>query len=236
MKTRLIVLARAPALGRGKTRLARDIGQGAALRVYRALLERTGAAIRAWPGAAELYFEGDASLFGDTAVARLPRFRQVEGGLGRRLAHAAERALATRERLIIVGADCPDLTVGHLAALAQRLDGARVALGPARDGGYWGVGVTDPEAAKTCFADDLPWSTQQLLDATGTRLGANRISCALGPTLDDVDDLEGLARAEARGFEWRRQPEELRRATTQGRARGVRAEGTPSTASAWRTP
>jgi rSAM/selenodomain-associated transferase 1 len=197
----ILVLAKAPAAGEVKSRLAATIGSDQALAVYRALLARTAWAVEPWPGPVSLLVAGEAGRFDDTPLARLPRTPQADGGLGARLAAAFTAATLPA---IAIGTDCPGLMTRHLARIADSLLSAPVAFGPARDGGYWSIGIRDTACVPLCCADDLPWSRPTLLAETRSRLAASGIQPALGDELDDLDDEADLRRAEAAGFQWRR--------------------------------
>jgi rSAM/selenodomain-associated transferase 1 len=198
----LLVFARAPEAGRSKTRLAAGIGEQHALRVYHALLRRTAAVLDAWPGAVRISLAGDAASFAASPLAGFPTAPQIGDGLGARLAAGVAAAMGAHG-VIAIGSDCPSLAVTHLERLTALLRTVPVVLGPARDGGYWGIALRSPAALACCFADDLPWSTSALLAETRRRLTAAGHEHALGDELDDLDDADDLARAEAAGFTWR---------------------------------
>jgi hypothetical protein len=189
----LIILAKAPAAGRVKTRLAAAIGADAALAVYRALLAITARTAQAWPGPVVLSASGDD--FTGTGLERLPRIAQVDGGLGARVAQALTHGLALAPRAIAIGTDCPALTPAALAALPP----AEIALGPTPDGGYWAVAVTSARAIAVVGDEALPWSTPRLRAATRAAAAAAGIAVALGPILADVDDRDDLHAACADG-------------------------------------
>lgn len=180
----LIVFARAPRLGRVKRRLARAIGDLAALRFYRSTLLRLLRSIgrdRRWRTFAAVTPD-HARLPGMTCV------RQGRGDLGARMARAMLRA---RGPVVLVGADIPALGPGQIAAAFRALDGHDAVFGPARDGGYYLVGAKRPALARWMFAQ-VRWSTEHALADTRANLGHRRV--ALVDTLDDVDDEAGLAR------------------------------------------
>jgi rSAM/selenodomain-associated transferase 1 len=196
----LVIIARAPEAGRVKSRLAAGIGSAGALAVYRQLLDIVAGVQSAWRGPVLLTASGSDAAWADSGLARLPRRAQVEGGLGQRIAAALHWGLETSGRAIAIGTDCPGLRVEHLRRLAQGLDTAPVAFGPAEDGGYWGVAVADARAIPVLSADTLPWSTPHLLQASHERLAAAGIAHATGDTLADCDDADDLAVAASAGF------------------------------------
>lgn len=191
----MLVFVRAPELGRVKTRLAAAIGDQAALRVYRRLAEHTlreaaalagegvqvrvhhtpadaGNAVRAWLGGGPAY---------------LP---QAEGDLGARMADAFARAFAAgAERVVIVGSDLPDLSAALLRRAFRSLDAHPAVLGPARDGGYYLLGLTRPVPG---LFEGIAWSTPGVLAATLARFRDAGIEPAMLETLADVDEAEDL--------------------------------------------
>jgi rSAM/selenodomain-associated transferase 1 len=201
----VLVFVRGPVRGTVKTRLAASLGADAALRIYRRLAEHTlreaaalagdgvqvrvhhtpanaGDAVRAWLGADAVY---------------LP---QAEGDLGARMEDAFARAFAGgAERVVIVGSDLPALSAGLLRRAFDLLDAHPAVLGPARDGGYYLLGLTHPVAG---IFDGIAWSTADVLAATFARFRAAGIEPVLLETLADVDEAgdlpEGWAEAECR--------------------------------------
>jgi hypothetical protein len=188
----VLVFVRAPEAGRVKTRLAAEIGAEAALRVYRRLAEHAVAEARAV--GAELRVHHTPADAGD-AVRRwlgpdatyLP---QHGGDLGARMRAAFAAAFAVgRRRVVIVGSDLPDLSADVLRAAFAALERSAAVLGPARDGGYYLLGLR--EMVPGVF-DGIAWSTATVLEATQARLRAAGCEPALLETLADVDQAADL--------------------------------------------
>lgn len=93
----------------------------------------------------------------------------------------------------IVGSDSPSLDV---AAVQSGLVAAAIAdlvLGPASDGGFWGIGV---RRAVPDLLEGMTWSTPQVLEATAARaqaLGLEVVHLATATDLDRPEDLELVA-------------------------------------------
>ncbi|MGH6951698.1 MAG: TIGR04282 family arsenosugar biosynthesis glycosyltransferase, partial [Vitreimonas sp.] len=156
MTPTLIVMAKAPLLGAGKTRLARDIGAVEAWRINRALQART---LRV---ACDGRWRTLLCVSPDAAIAwRLPRVwprevaRMAQGGgdLGQRMA----RALAPCRNVAMIGTDCPELTRARIASAYKALRRAPFALGPAHDGGFWLIAARNGAAAARAMAG-VRWS------------------------------------------------------------------------------
>ena len=187
MKPTLIIFARAPAIGVGKTRLARDVGRVEAWRAYRALsgpLVRQLAGDPRWRTVVRMAPD-DARWPGAASEG------QGGGGLGERLQRAF-RAHA-RGAVAAIGTDAPHVTPERVWRAFQRTQGGRVVLGPAEDGGFW-ILALDAVRARSVRFPGVRWSSPHTLEDTRRALGGRAV---LLETLLDVDDGEALRR-------WRR--------------------------------
>jgi len=187
----LVIFAKAPALGRVKTRLARGIGPGAALSFYRltlaGLLRRVGRDPR-WR--VTLVVAPDrAAQVARLWPMRMARKGQGHGDLGDRMGRTLRRWPAGS--VVIIGADIPDITAAHVARAFAALGAADLVFGPARDGGYWLVGARGAARRASLFRR-VRWSTAHALADTLANLGGRRV--AFVDTLDDIDDVEDLRR------------------------------------------
>lgn len=165
----IAVLAKAPVPGTVKTRLAMMLGvYGAATLQERLIVRTVEAAVEAAVGPVHLWTSPDERhpCF-QTLIERhaLPVARQPKGDLGARLnaafVHASGPAL-------VVGTDCPVLTVQHLRDAAEVLrGGADAVVCPADDGGYALVGLRKPMPA---LFKDMPWGSDAVMTQTRHRL------------------------------------------------------------------
>jgi len=174
------VFARAPRLGTVKRRLARALGDRAALRLYAAMLR---AVLRRL--AADRRFRTIVATTPDRAAGPwwrgLPTVGQGRGTLEHRMGAAFRRF--PRGRVAIVGSDIPGLMADDVAEAFQELGRAQAAFGPARDGGYWLVAM-GPRRPATPFAG-VRWSTRWALADTLANFGDR--PTAMLRTLSDVD-------------------------------------------------
>jgi uncharacterized protein len=177
----VIVFARAPRYGAVKTRLSADIGAAETLRFYRNMLARIGRRLRddaRW----EIIFCATP----DTAAASGWPLRSVAQGrddLGRRMVRALRSAGARPS--VVVGSDIPGLERRHIAAAFTALRRGPIVLGPARDGGYWLIGVRHGAQLAPNALDGVRWSSAHALGDTRARLPQ---AIVLDTMLDDVDD------------------------------------------------
>ena len=195
----LLCFAKAPELGRVKTRLAASIGADDALIIYNELLRRTATVCNEWSGNVHVFRTGTAEAFSRSPLAHFQSSEQYNGNLGERLFHGTQSRLPGGP-VVIIGTDCPFINKADITALEDGLIDHDVSIGPANDGGYWGIALKSLAAASICFAADLPWSQEALLDETESRLSHDGLSTYKGAVLDDLDNQDDLQAAQANGF------------------------------------
>ena len=186
-KPQLVVMAKDPRPGRVKTRLARDIGPLEAALWTRRRLARIAATLTSPLWTTTLAVAPDHALT-SALLPALPRMSQGPGDLGDRMARVF-RSLPLGP-ILIIGTDIPGITRPILTGAFRSLARHHSVIGPASDGGFWGVGLdTRRRVPATLFAQ-VRWSTEQARTDTLVTLPP----AALLPTLDDVDTAADLAR------------------------------------------
>lgn len=198
--TELLVFLKAPRAGRVKTRLAKDLGKTRALAAYRLLVETLMNNLRDTLPATLCFTPPESESEIITWLGADHRYEaQRNGDLGARLAHAISRAFGRGAgRVIVLGADCPDVVPDDLHRADELLETSDVVIGPARDGGYWLVGLN--RAVPELF-QDIEWSTQHVCAQTTERAAALGLQVETLRTLTDVDTLvEWRAFCESRGI------------------------------------
>lgn len=150
----LIVMAKPPEKGRVKTRLAQTIGDADALEVYTQLLNRS------------LRIALDSRLktavhwafSSEQAHSSFPDLFQEGKNLGERMLHAFQQH-GSGPRLMI-GTDCPHLDTDIIHEAAEALLSHDVVFGPAKDGGYYLIGI---KGDRNELFRHIPWSTESVL-------------------------------------------------------------------------
>jgi uncharacterized protein len=181
-----VLFVRAPRWGVGKRRLARDIGDAAALRFERAmlgLLLRHLARDRRWR--LRLAVTPDRARRRARLWPRgVPVGAQGAGDLGTRMRRAL--AMCPPGPAVLVGCDIPALAAHHIAEAFRLLGRKDLVFGPAEDGGFWLVGARRCPRLPPLFGP-VRWSgPQALADVLGNL--PRRISVGFAARLEDVDD------------------------------------------------
>ena len=187
--TAVIVFARAPSPGAVKTRLIPVLGaEGAAAlhaRLAEQALETACAAslarveLHGTPDIDDPFLRSCARQFAAVLVA------QTGADLGARMLAAFESVLARHPRSLLIGSDCPALTVRHLQQADDALrDGADAVFVPCEDGGYALIGLRRIDAR---LFDRIPWGSATVMADTRDRLAALGWRWRELETLWDVD-------------------------------------------------
>ena len=222
MKRQLVVLARWPAPGRCKQRLAGGLGNQRAARIQARLSAHTldtanslfAASSPAQPTSPGPELVLAISGLAPKAASRWARSMatprwvlQGAGPLGVRLQRQITRACREGiQQVVLIGSDLPSLETADLQQAFGALDcqppgGPDLVLGPASDGGYWLIGLAlqrlrrhgCPGAPSQLLAG-IPWGTNQVLKRTLEQAAGLGLRVALLQKRSDVDWPEDLAR------------------------------------------
>ena len=200
----VVLFGRFPERGGTKTRLARELGDGQTLTLYRAMLADSAWKLGRIPSTLQLAVLSTSGPITRPPVDPLERdpfasysmLSQQGPDFGARLAWSMERPfVAGAARAILIGADSPEIAVADLAAALAALESCDVVLGPATDGGYYLVGMSRfiPE-----LFQDMVWSTETVLQQTLDKARALGLTTALAATHADIDYVEDLQAFAAR--------------------------------------
>lgn len=190
----LIIFARYPTPGRAKTRLIPALGNAGAARLQDALtrhtLDQAAALSTRRRMSVEIRFTGSSAAamrerYGD----KFTYTDQGVGDLGIRLARAASDAAQLGGPIVIIGTDCPTISINVLESAFEALRERDVVFGPALDGGYYLIGFKYfvPELFK-----GIPWSTPQVFDVSRRVAERAGLSYRILGRLADIDVPEDL--------------------------------------------
>ena len=199
MRHHLVLFARAPALGHGKRRLAKEIGELAAVRFQRLMIARLLRRL-----AADRRWDLRIAVTPDRACNQARHWRrgtkvfgQGSGDLGRRMCRAI--ASAPRGPVVLIGCDIPAIEASQIAAAFRLLGKCDLVFGPAGDGGFWLVAARKRPKLLPLF-ERVRWSSPHALADTLTGL-PHGVAIGFVDTLEDVDDGDAHRRLRpTRGF------------------------------------
>lgn len=186
----LIVFTRNPIKGKVKTRLAASTSEDYALEVYNKLRAITQKAALATGADLAVYYddhipENDIFFGEETKV-----FLQKGDDLGARMSCAFEQGFSDKyRRIVLIGTDCPELDKTTLLQAFELLKENSAVLGPAKDGGYYLIGLNKP--CPGLFIGRT-WGTDKVLREALEELDRNNLEYGLLPVLSDIDTVEDL--------------------------------------------
>jgi len=186
----VLVFQKNEVLGKVKTRLAVGVGEEQALEIYRQLLAKTYHALSDVSVSITTYF---SEFIPENPIHSAEnKLVQLGQDLGERMKNAfAENFESGMEKVVLIGTDCPSLEGIHLAQAFEALDQSDLVLGPARDGGYYMIGMK--RRADFLF-EGITWSTELVLSQTLALAAAQGMQTSLLPVLEDIDTLEDWER------------------------------------------
>ncbi len=194
--SKILVFCKAPIPGKVKTRLLPVLSSCEAADLYRALAGRMiDCALGSSLAEIELWCYPDFNhpFFQKYNECDVPLYQQQGADLGERMYQGAVHSLAQEgvNKVLIIGADCPTLDEAYLDTALGKLKDHDAVLGPAEDGGYGLIGLS--EANPDVFSG-ITWSTSQVCADTCSRMNELNYNWSLLPLLWDVDRPEDLER------------------------------------------
>ena len=187
----LAIMARYPAVGAVKTRLARTIGAERACLLYRAFLRDLEERFASGSRTVIWVFHPPDSDFPSLLEPGTRCVPQVGQDLGQRM-HNCFRRLRDEgfDKVILIGVDAPHIGDQWLDEAEAALDGADIVLGPTDDGGYYLIAMRAPHDVFT----GVEMSTPRVLAETLAKAEAAGLRACLVTQTFDIDQAEDLAR------------------------------------------
>ena len=197
--TAILIFSKTPKPGTVKTRLISSIGENRATELYCELIKKTISVvldsgkpvIQIWstPDITDPFICSIAEKAG--AEIRL----QYGENLGERMFNAVQDVYANFKEVIVIGCDCPVLSVIDLVTTVKKLrSGMDYVIGPSDDGGYYLLGCKQPY--KELFTD-IKWGGDKVLSTTLCKINKLHLRYALLEEKWDLDTAEDMFRYEA---------------------------------------
>lgn len=189
-KQLLIIFYRNPQAGKVKTRLAATVGDQKALDVFRQLSLHIRSITENLPQDKIVFYSDFMDLIDMWPNAHYLKALQQGEGLGERMRAAFDAAFETGYTSVcIIGTDCYELTSEIIGRGFDALNTADVAIGPARDGGYYLLGMN--RLYPTVF-ENKQWSTDTVFRDTIRDFDLLGLKYVILPVLSDVDNEDDL--------------------------------------------
>ncbi|MEO1305381.1 MAG: DUF2064 domain-containing protein [Pseudomonadota bacterium] len=187
-RAQILIYAKPPRIGLGKTRLAKSLGSSVdARRIGTALQAKTLRAALNGSWETILYTTPDKELsnsLGGLWPVHLERRSQGPGDLSDRLSKGLREAAPGP--VLFIGSDAPDISTALLRKAVRELQRHDAVFGPAQDGGFWLFGLNKTTRTKSPFYN-VRWSGPHAMEDVWANLPEDA-SIGVLPQLIDIDE------------------------------------------------
>lgn len=184
MEDALLIFIKNPVKGKVKTRIAQTAGEDMAYSIYLALLEYTRSIATQVHADRLLYYSDTLQREDAWPEDQVQKHLQNGLTLGERMCNAFADAFPHYQRVVIIGSDCPGLSSALIHQAFNMLNEVPIVLGPARDGGYYLLGL---QQHTPILFEEIAWSTPQVFAQTMEKAAQIGVVPRLLPMLADID-------------------------------------------------
>jgi len=170
--------------GKVKTRIAGTAGNVMALKIYRALLAHVRNVALGVVACRYVYYSHFIEKDDGWPEPAFIKKTQSGADIGERMANAIEELLPAHEKVVLAGGDIPGLRPKIIDQAFKELTSHDFVIGPASDGGYYLIGMKEPQLS---VFHDIDWSTDKVFAQTVAAIEKSGKTFATLPTLSDVD-------------------------------------------------
>ena len=184
-KSLLIIFVKNLVPGHVKTRLAEEIGIDGALDVYQYLVEHTAEITEALDVDKAVFYSEYVEIEDIWDDSQYKLLIQKGKSLGERMSNAFQKSFETGyEKVVIIGSDSIEISEKHLNEAFKQLDENDYVIGPARDGGFYLLGMKEPTPA---FFDGKKYGHDKVLKELLEEVAKTQKEFFLLDELSDID-------------------------------------------------
>ena len=189
-KSLLIIFVKNLVPGHVKTRLAEDIGIDGALDVYQYLVEHTAEITEDLKVDKAVFYSEYVEIEDIWDDSQYKLLIQKGKSLGERMSNAFEKAFETGyEKVVIIGSDSIEISEKHLNDAFKQLDDHDYVIGPAKDGGYYLLGMKEPSPS---FFEGKKYGHDKVLKELLEEVAKTQKEFSLLDELSDIDTFQDL--------------------------------------------
>lgn len=190
MTDALIIFAKNPQLGKTKTRIGNQLGDEVALAVYFQLLNRAQQITQLLRQDKFVFYSDFIDKEDSWSNEYYKKEKQLGNDLGARMSDAMNKIFADGyEKVVLIGTDIYELTGDIINEAFEKLNDHDMVLGPAKDGGYYLIGLKKPNPSVFKLSK---WSTNMVLEETLQLAKKSSLNTALLQELNDIDEPEDM--------------------------------------------
>lgn len=190
----LIVFVKSPEAGSVKSRLAADVGEHKARRLYMHFVEDLLESLDKAGFLLNIFFHPPNHK--NILAKWLGRHRRYESqrgdDIGERMKNAFEKSFSDGfEAVILIGGDIPDMTGAIVKEGFAALKSSDAVIGPSLDGGYYLIGFRSGTFVPEVFTG-IVWGTDGVMKSTREILENKGLRLSFLPPWRDIDTYEDL--------------------------------------------
>jgi len=181
----LIIFVKNPVLGKVKTRLAATVGDEKALEIYQQLLAHTQSSTENLSQDKWVFYSEKIDNTDLWDNDQYYKSVQSGGDLGEKMLNAFSKCFAEGyKNVCIIGSDMMELDTAIIQDAFASLDANDVVIGPAKDGGYYLLGMNKLHSS---LFQNKQWSTESVLNDTLSNVEQQNLSYVKLETMNDID-------------------------------------------------
>ncbi len=189
-KSLLIIFVKNLVPGHVKTRLAEEIGIDGALDVYQYLVEHTAEITEELEVDKAVFYSEYVEIEDIWDDSQYKLLIQKGKSLGERMSNAFQKAFEMGyEKVVLIGSDSIETSEKHLTEAFKQLGENSYVIGPAKDGGYYLLGMKEPTPA---FFDGKKYGHDKVLKELLEEVAKTQKEFFLLDELSDIDTFQDL--------------------------------------------
>lgn len=184
----LLIFTKNPDRGKVKTRLAKDIGEENALKIYNILLKHSHQITSGLKHTKYVYYSENIPEKDLWNSGSFIKKLQQGDDLGEKMENAFKEGFSEGYRkIVIIGSDLYELELRDIQDSFNALDGNDYVIGPAKDGGYYLLGM---KSFNSDIFRNKNWSTSSVFSETLRDFKGGKIKILR--TQNDIDVLDDI--------------------------------------------
>lgn len=184
--TKILLFSKAPIAGKCKSRLVPLLGENGAARLQEKLIHKILFDLYDYKLCPfEIWESEPTNYFTELNLGFKVNVKTQQGdNLGERMSHAMSDSLTGCENVMIIGSDCIEFTKEYITSAIQYLLNDDVVIGPAHDGGYLLIGMSQPSPE---IFNEIKWGDSNVYKNTLRNVAGLGLSCGKLKALHDID-------------------------------------------------
>jgi rSAM/selenodomain-associated transferase 1 len=194
MNNNILLFIKYPKNGGVKTRLAKSIGDAAAVSLYKCFVEDILSSLQGLNAHIWIcYYPENAK--DDMAVwlgSSYYYVLQKGGNLGKRMQHCFKSSFDKGfEKTIVLASDIPEISENIINNAFKSLEYKDAVIGPSYDGGYYLMGFNKKSYTTEVF-DEISWSTNLVYEETLRKIEEYNLRYSVLDKINDMDTIEDI--------------------------------------------